>query len=79
VVAAAHNPVLTDLFGEFSPVLRQGLIDLVDLLGLRSGEPNHGDDTHDALVRAVVAGDAESAGRAARTELERTLARLREA
>ncbi|MFB6709342.1 FadR/GntR family transcriptional regulator [Streptomyces sp. NPDC056333] len=79
VVAAAHNPVLTDLFTEFAPVLRQGLIDLVDLLGLRAGEPNHGDDTHDALVRAVVSGDAESAGRAAQTELETTLTRLRAA
>ncbi|MFE1403805.1 FadR/GntR family transcriptional regulator [Streptomyces sp. NPDC058770] len=79
VVAAAHNPVLTDLFGEFAPALRQGLIDLVDLLGLRREDPDHGDATHDALVRAVVAGDAESAGRAAQAELEATLARLRTA
>ncbi|MEV8454961.1 FCD domain-containing protein [Streptomyces sp. NPDC052095] len=79
VVAAAHNPVLTDLFGEFAPALRQGLIDLVELFGLRSADPDHGDATHDALVRAVVAGDAEAAGRAAQTELESTLARLREA
>ncbi|OKJ41602.1 FadR/GntR family transcriptional regulator [Streptomyces sp. CB01580] len=79
VVAAAHNPVLTDLFGEFAPALRQGLIDLVDLLGLRREDPDHGDATHDALVRAVVAGDAESAGRAAQAELEATLARLRSA
>ncbi|MFJ1834710.1 FadR/GntR family transcriptional regulator [Streptomyces sp. NPDC088175] len=79
VVAAAHNPVLTDLFGEFAPALRQGLIDLVELFGLRREGPDHGDATHDALVRAVVAGDAESAGRAAQTELESTLARLRAA
>ncbi|SCZ07607.1 hypothetical protein SAMN02745898_108218 [Streptomyces sp. 136MFCol5.1] len=51
----------------------------IDLLGLRSGEPNHGDDTHDALVRAVAAGDAEAAGRAARTEPETTPTRLRTA
>ncbi|MFF3951763.1 FadR/GntR family transcriptional regulator [Streptomyces sp. NPDC001890] len=79
VVAAAHNPVLTDLFGEFAPALRQGLIDLVELVGLRREDPDHGDAAHDALVRAVVAGDAESAGRAVRTELESTLARLRQA
>ncbi|MFI5770032.1 FadR/GntR family transcriptional regulator [Streptomyces sp. NPDC051658] len=79
VVAAAHNPVLTDLFGEFAPALRQGLIDLVELFGLRREDPDHGDATHDALVRAVVAGDAESAGRAAQAELESTLARLRAA
>ncbi|MFH8515142.1 FadR/GntR family transcriptional regulator [Streptomyces gelaticus] len=79
VVAAAHNPVLTDLFGEFAPVLRQGLVDLVELLGLRREDPGHGDAAHDTLVRAVVAGDAESAGRAAQAELEVTLARLRAA
>ncbi|MGW0961934.1 FadR/GntR family transcriptional regulator [Streptomyces gelaticus] len=79
VVAAAHNPVLTDLFGEFAPVLRQGLVDLVELLGLRREDPGHGDAAHDTLVRAVVAGDAESAGRAAQAELEATLARLRAA
>ncbi|MFI6892521.1 FadR/GntR family transcriptional regulator [Streptomyces sp. NPDC050256] len=77
VVAAAHNPVLTDLFAEFAPVLRQALIDLVDLLGLRRGDPHHGDAQHRALVTAVVAGDAESAGRAAQEELRHTLERLR--
>lgn len=29
-MAAARNPVLTDLFEEFAPVLRQGLIDLLE-------------------------------------------------
>ncbi|SCF97615.1 FCD domain-containing protein [Streptomyces sp. Ncost-T10-10d] len=79
VVVAAHNPVLPDLFGEFAPALRQGLIDLVELFGLRREDPHHGDAGHDALVRAVVADDAESAGRAAQTELESTPARLRAA
>ncbi|THA78493.1 FadR family transcriptional regulator [Streptomyces sp. A0642] len=79
VVAAAHNPVLTDLFGEFVPALRQALIDLVELLGLRRGDPHHGDAQHRALVTAVVAGDAESAGRAAQEELRHTLDRLRAA
>ncbi|MFF9570713.1 FadR/GntR family transcriptional regulator [Streptomyces sp. NPDC014685] len=78
VVVAAHNPVLTDLFGEFVPVLREGLVSLVELLGLRREDPCHGDAAHAELVRAVVAGDAESAGRAAQSELESTLARLRE-
>lgn len=79
VVAAAHNPVLTDLFAEFAPALRQALIDLVELLGLRRGDPQHGDAQHLALVTAVVAGDAEGAGRAAQAELEHTLTRLRAA
>jgi DNA-binding FadR family transcriptional regulator len=76
VVAAAHNPVLTALFTEFLPVLRQGLIDMVELLGLRGEQPNHGEDAHAVLVEAVCAGDAEAAGRALREELEQTLARL---
>ncbi|WSV63308.1 FCD domain-containing protein [Streptomyces sp. NBC_01013] len=77
VVTAAHNPVLIDLFAEFAPALRQALIDLVDLLGLRRGDPHHGEAQHRALVTAVVAGDAESAGRTAQAELQHTLDRLR--
>ncbi len=38
VVAAARNPVLTDLFAEFMPALRQGLIDLLDLIDVRREE-----------------------------------------
>ncbi|MEU8433259.1 FCD domain-containing protein [Streptomyces sp. NPDC029216] len=76
VVAAAHNPVLTGLFGEFIPLLRQALIDLVDLLQLRSGEPNHGDDGHAALTDAVARGDSEAAGDLLRAELRQTLGLL---
>ncbi|MDQ0796325.1 hypothetical protein QFZ58_004813 [Streptomyces sp. B1I3] len=46
VVAAAHNALLTDLFARFVPVLRVGLIDLLDFLGLHSGDPDHGDEGH---------------------------------
>ncbi|KPC65235.1 FadR/GntR family transcriptional regulator [Streptomyces chattanoogensis] len=76
VVAGAHNPVLTDLFVEFVPALRKGLIDLLDILGLRAQEPNHGDAAHDALVRAIERGDADIAGGTLQAELEQTLARL---
>ncbi|MEW2066222.1 FadR/GntR family transcriptional regulator [Streptomyces sp. NPDC007346] len=76
LVAAAHNPVLTGLFTEFVPVLEQRLLDLVELLNLRSDHPNYGDEGHTALVDAVVQGDAEAAGRALRDELRRTLALL---
>ncbi|MES4905233.1 MULTISPECIES: FCD domain-containing protein [unclassified Streptomyces] len=81
VVGAAHNPVLTDLFAEFVPRLRQALIDLVDLLALRTGAtgtPNPGDEAHSALVRAVERGDADTAGRVLQAELEQTLTRLRD-
>ncbi|WP_188187945.1 FadR/GntR family transcriptional regulator [Nonomuraea sp. SYSU D8015] len=76
VVAAAGNPVLTDLFAEFAPVLRERLIDLVELLGLRERDRNPGHDSHAALVAAVRRGDGESAERILREELEQTLAHL---
>ncbi|MEV0598676.1 FCD domain-containing protein [Streptomyces sp. NPDC050315] len=76
VVAGAHNPVLSDLFAEFVPALRQGLIDLLDMLSLRDREPNHGDEAHAALVEAVERGDGEAAARILQTELDETLARL---
>ncbi|TJZ49509.1 FCD domain-containing protein [Streptomyces piniterrae] len=76
VVAAAHNPVLTALFGEFVPVLRQGLIDLGELLDLRTEDPNHGDEGHALLVEAIARADAEAAGRTLREELRQTLDRL---
>jgi GntR family transcriptional regulator, transcriptional repressor for pyruvate dehydrogenase complex len=70
VVAAAHNPVLADLFTEFTPVLRTGLVDLLALTGLRADDPNTADEAHEALVRAVAAGDAEAAVEVVRKELE---------
>lgn len=70
VVAAAHNPVLADLFGEFTPVLRAGLIDLLTLTGIRSHDPNTADEAHEALLRAVAEGDAEAAAEVLRAELE---------
>ncbi|MFE9662936.1 GntR family transcriptional regulator [Streptomyces sp. NPDC005955] len=77
VVAAAHNPVLSDLFAEFVPVLRQGLLDLVDVLDLRADDPDHGDAAHARLVTAVERGDEAAAGRVLRKELTDTLALLR--
>ncbi|MEV7611923.1 FCD domain-containing protein [Streptomyces sp. NPDC089799] len=77
VVAAAHNPVLTDLFTEFAPTLREALIDLVDLLDLRSGAPDHGAAGHAALVDAIATADAGTAGEVLRDELLGTLAQLR--
>ncbi|MEY9994393.1 GntR family transcriptional repressor for pyruvate dehydrogenase complex [Streptomyces sp. V4I8] len=70
VVAAAHNPVLADLFTEFTPVLRDGLVELLTLTGLRAHDPNTADDAHAALVRAVAEGDAEGAVEVVRKELE---------
>ncbi|WP_431915165.1 FadR/GntR family transcriptional regulator [Nonomuraea jabiensis] len=76
VVAAAGNPVLTDLFAEFAPALREGLIGLVEVLGLRAHDRNPGHDTHAELVAAVRDGDGDAAGAILQAELERTLAHL---
>ncbi|MEU7640686.1 FCD domain-containing protein [Streptomyces sp. NPDC039016] len=76
VVTGARNPVLSDLFVEFVPALRTGLIELLDILDLRAHAPNHGDEAHEALVRAVERGDADAAGSTLQTELAETLARL---
>ncbi|MGW2409844.1 FadR/GntR family transcriptional regulator [Streptomyces sp. NPDC001739] len=78
VVAAAHNPVLTDLFTEFVPALRQGLIDLVELLDLRGRDPQPGDARHTALVDAVADGDGTTASRILREEFDETLGQLAE-
>lgn len=76
IVAAAHNPVLTSLFAEFTPLLQQGLVDLLDLTGLRKAEPAHGEETHVQMVDAVARGDSEAAGRIVKAELQQTLGRL---
>ncbi|MEU6795486.1 FCD domain-containing protein [Nonomuraea wenchangensis] len=77
VVAAAGNPVLTDLFAEFAPVLRERLIDLVELLGLREHDPDPGHASHAALVDAIRRGDGPAAEAVLQAELEQTLAHLR--
>ncbi|MEW1841052.1 FCD domain-containing protein [Nonomuraea angiospora] len=76
VVAAAGNPVLTDLFAEFAPALREGLIGLVEVLGLRAHDRNPGHDLHAQLVAAVRDGDGDAAGAILQAELEQTLAHL---
>lgn len=70
VVDAAHNPVLAELFAEFTPVLREGLVDLLALTGQRVQDPNTADDAHAALARAITDGDAETAANVLRAELE---------
>jgi DNA-binding FadR family transcriptional regulator len=76
VVAAAHNPVLTDLFAELAPRLRAGLLDLIGLMDVRAHDADHGAAAHRALVAAVRDGDADTAGELLRTELLATQARL---
>ncbi len=79
VVAAAHNPVLADLFAEFVPVLRDGLLDLAALVDVRASDIAHGRAAHAALVDAVRAGDPAAAGEIIKTELAQTLRALQRA
>ncbi|MFJ2605681.1 FadR/GntR family transcriptional regulator [Streptomyces sp. NPDC091279] len=78
VVAAAHNPLLTSLFADFAPSLREGLTALLALLPLRAADPQVHDDTHAALVRAVIEGDEEGAVAVLTRELTETLRLLGE-
>lgn len=76
VIAAAHNPVLVDLFAGFVPVLREGLLDLVTLVDVRESDIAHGRAAHAALVEAIRTQDPATAGRIIGTELQQTLAAL---
>ncbi|GAA4375600.1 FCD domain-containing protein [Actinomadura sp. NPDC048032] len=76
VVAAAHNPVLADLYAGFVPVLRDGLLDLAALVDVRAADDAHGRAAHAALVEAVRARDPAAASAVIRAELDRTLAGL---
>lgn len=76
VVVAAHNPVLTELFETFVPRLTEAMIEMVELLGLRSRDPAPDADDHHLLVAAVAAGDAEAAVRISRAHLDAMLGAL---
>ncbi|MEY9856750.1 GntR family transcriptional repressor for pyruvate dehydrogenase complex [Catenulispora sp. GAS73] len=59
VVAAAGNPVLTALFEQFVPTLREALADLVRRSG--RADENLGHAAHAALVAAVAEGNPDRA------------------
>ncbi|EME16619.1 FadR/GntR family transcriptional regulator [Rhodococcus triatomae] len=77
VVAAAHNAVLTELFETFVPRLTEAMVDMVDLLGTRSRDPEPDADDHRALVDAIAAGDADAAVRISRAHLDAMLDAVR--
>ena len=74
VVAAAHNRVLSELFETFVPRLTEAMIDMVELLGTRSHDPEPDADDHRALVDAVATGDAAAAVAISRAHLDSMLA-----
>ncbi|WP_275297143.1 FCD domain-containing protein [Streptomyces cyaneogriseus] len=70
VVAVARNPVLADLFAEFTPVLRTGLAELLGLTGPRRQDPNTAADAHEAIWWAVAEGDEAAAAAMVTRELD---------
>jgi DNA-binding FadR family transcriptional regulator len=76
VVAAAHNPVLTDLFAEFAPVLREKLLAPLDLIDVRAHDGEQGEAAHTALVEAIAAGEPDLAARVLAAELSPAQAHL---
>jgi len=74
VVAAAHNPLLAEMFDSFAAVLREALIAVVSDSGLRQVGA---DAAHARLAAAIEAGDAAAAERATRDHIDPTAGALR--
>ncbi|MFG2005600.1 FadR/GntR family transcriptional regulator [Spirillospora sp. NPDC048911] len=72
VVAAARNPILADLFAEFVPVLREGLLELAAMIDISRAEDDHGRAAHHALVEAIRDRDPVAVGRTIAEEMDRT-------
>jgi DNA-binding FadR family transcriptional regulator len=74
VVAAAHNPLLAEMFDSFAAVLREALI------AIRSDQAVQGPDAdaaHARLAAAIEAGDAGAAAQATHDHLDPAAANLR--
>ena len=74
VVAAAHNPLLAEMFDSFAAVLREALI------AIRSDQAVQGPDAdaaHARLAAAIEAGDTAAAAQATHDHLDPTAANLR--
>lgn len=74
VVAAAHNPLLAEMFDSFAAVLREALI------AIRSDQVVQGPDSdaaHARLAAAIEAGDAAAAAQATHDHIDPTAANLR--
>jgi DNA-binding FadR family transcriptional regulator len=74
VVAAAHNPLLAEMFDSFVAVLREALLAVVTDSGL--GDVG-ADAAHARLADAIEAGDAAAAERATHDHLDPTAAAVR--
>ncbi len=74
VVAAAHNPLLAEMFESFAAVLREALIAVRSDHSVRDAGA---DAAHERLTAAIAAGDAAAAAQATHDHIDPTAARLR--
>lgn len=74
VVAAAHNPLLAEMFESFAAVLREALIAVRSDHSVRDAGA---DSAHARLTAAIEAGDAAAAAQATHDHIDPTAANLR--
>ena len=67
IVAAAHNPILLELFDGFTPRLRAAMIEMLRLRKRFGGEADH--DTHVELADAIAGRDGAAAAALSRAHL----------
>lgn len=67
IVAAAHNPILVDLFDSFTPRSRQAMIELLRLRGEFGSDADQ--DTHTNILDAIGDRDGDAASTLARAHL----------
>ncbi|WP_243224653.1 FadR/GntR family transcriptional regulator [Microbacterium sp. CIAB417] len=67
IIAAAHNPILLELFDGFTPRLRQAMVEMLRLRPLHSGPADQ--ERHARLADAVAARDAGAAASESRAHL----------
>lgn len=67
IVAAAHNPVLLDLFDSFTPRLREAMIEMLRIRRVYGGDEDH--EAHAVLAQAIADHDAKGAADLSRAHL----------
>lgn len=67
IVAASHNPILTDLFDDFTPRSRQAMIDMLRIRGSFGDAVDQAD--HARLLEAIARRDARAAADLTRAHL----------
>ncbi len=74
IVAAAHNPILIELFDGFTPRLRQAMIDMLRIRPDHTNDADH--EAHADLVQTIADRDASGAALQSRAHLQTMKAAL---